>query len=176
VKERPDVLYAFQPTQSALSALLLPFRQSAKLVFGVRAAGMEVARYDTFSALAYRLEAWLSRRADLRSSPPARVRADAISAACTPGALRLSPMVSIRNHAARSAAGRAQRHAWGLSMTPCHRLRRPLRSDEGLRHFPQPPQLARAHSDARFVCVGDGPPGYRDRVRGWPNRSGSIAI
>ena len=56
VRERPDVLYAFQPTQSALSALLLPFGHSIKLVFGVRAAGMEVARYDTLSALAYRLE------------------------------------------------------------------------------------------------------------------------
>ena len=44
--ERPDVVYAFQPTQAALAALLLPRRLPTRLVFGVRAAGMEPDRYD----------------------------------------------------------------------------------------------------------------------------------
>lgn len=36
VSERPDVVYAFLPTQTVLSALLLPTRLKTCLVFGLR--------------------------------------------------------------------------------------------------------------------------------------------
>jgi len=52
--ERPDLVYAFQPTQTALAAMLLPRALPTRLVFGVRAAGMEHDRYDALSALTYR--------------------------------------------------------------------------------------------------------------------------
>jgi len=77
--EQPDVVYAFQPTQTALAALLLPRRLPTRLVFGVRAAGMEPDHYDSLSALTYRLEVWLSRRADLVIANARAGRADAIS-------------------------------------------------------------------------------------------------
>ena len=59
--QRPDVVYAFHPPQAVLAALLLPRAQKTRLVFGVRAAAMEVARYDRLSALTYALELRLSQ-------------------------------------------------------------------------------------------------------------------
>ena len=38
--ERPDLVYAFLPTQTTLAALLLPARRKTKLVFGLRAGGV----------------------------------------------------------------------------------------------------------------------------------------
>jgi glycosyltransferase involved in cell wall biosynthesis len=167
VKERPDVLYAFQPTQSALSALLLPFGQSTKLVFGVRAAGMEVARYDSLSALAYRLEVWLSRRADLIIANGHAVRADTITRGVHARRIAVVPNgIDTQTMRPDPTAGRAQRHAWGLSddafVIGCVARFDPMKDHTTF--LAAALSFARAHSDARFVCVGDGPPGYRDRI------------
>src|SRR5262249_13078575 len=59
ISERPDLVYAFLPAQTTLAALLLPSQLKAKLVFGLRAGGMQLDRYDTLSALTYRSEVWL---------------------------------------------------------------------------------------------------------------------
>src|SRR5262245_59490353 len=79
VAQGPDLVYAFLPTQTTLAALLLPPRCKAKLVFGVRAGGMQLAHYDTLSALTYRTEVWLSRRAHLVIANARAVRADAVA-------------------------------------------------------------------------------------------------
>ena len=76
--ERPDVIYAFLPTQNTLAALLAPFGTKTRLVFGVRAAGMRAEHYDLLSALIYRLEVFLSRRADLIIANAEAGRIDAI--------------------------------------------------------------------------------------------------
>src|SRR6516165_9916438 len=65
LSERPDLVYAFLPTQT-------------KLVFGLRAGGVQLDQYDALNALTYRSEAWLSRRADLAIANARAVRADAI--------------------------------------------------------------------------------------------------
>src|SRR5262245_621036 len=56
-REPADVLYAFLPTQTTLSAVLLPPRLRARLVFGVRSGTMDLTSYDWLSAFVYRLEA-----------------------------------------------------------------------------------------------------------------------
>jgi L-malate glycosyltransferase len=79
LSERPDLVYAFLPTQTTLAALLLPPRLKTKLVFGLRAGGVQLDQYDALNALTYRSEAWLSRRADLAIANARAVRADAIT-------------------------------------------------------------------------------------------------
>src|SRR5438874_3653345 len=79
LSERPDLVYAFLPTQTTLAALLLPPRLETKLVFGLRAGGVELDRYDALSALTYRSEAWLSRRANLLIANARAVRDDAVT-------------------------------------------------------------------------------------------------
>src|SRR5262249_61851653 len=72
LSERPDLVYAFLPTQTTLAALLLPPWLKTKLIFGLRAGGVQLDQYDALNALTYRSEASLSRRADL---PIANARA-----------------------------------------------------------------------------------------------------
>ena len=112
VSERPDLVYAFLPTQTTLAALLLPARLGTKLVFGLRAGGMQLDRYDALSALSYRTEAWLARRADLIVANARAVRADAakrgLPAARVSQSSRTAsiptPCAPMRRRAARCAA------------------------------------------------------------------------
>jgi glycosyltransferase involved in cell wall biosynthesis len=165
--ERPDLLYAFQPTQAALAALLLPRRQRPRLVFGVRAAGMEAHHRDRLSALTYRLEAGLSRRADLIIANAEAGRLDAIARGMPADRITL-----IRNgidaEAMRPdpAAGRAQRRAWGIAgdafVIGCVARLDPMKDHPTL--LAAAASFVRLHGDARFVCVGDGASGYRDHL------------
>jgi glycosyltransferase involved in cell wall biosynthesis len=168
LQERPDILYAFQPTQSVLAALLLPFRKSTKLVFGLRAASVEFDRYDRLSAWTYRLEVLLSRRADLIIANGHAVRADAIRRGMSDSLIAVVPN-GIDAQAMRPdpMAGRTQRRAWDISddafVIGCVARFDPMKDHATF--LAAAAEFARAHSDARFVCVGSGPPAYRDDIR-----------
>ncbi len=165
--ERPDVVYAFQPTQATLAALLLPRRLPTRLVFGLRATAMEVDRYDTLSALSYRLEVWLSRRADLVIANARTGRADAIKRGMAAERIAVVPN-GIDSETMRPdlAAGRAQRRNWGIAedtfVIGCVARLDPMKDHAN--YLRAAAGFARDHSDARFVCVGDGPPKYRDEL------------
>ena len=165
LSERPDLVYAFLPTQTTLAALLLPPpRLETKLVFGLRAGGVQLDQYDALNALTYRSEAWLSRRADLAIANARAVRADAIRRG-----LRADRIAVIMNGIDADAmrtdadAGRAMRRAWGLSdnhfVIGCVARLDPMKDHANL--LQAAARFARKNSDARFVCVGGGPAAYR---------------
>jgi glycosyltransferase involved in cell wall biosynthesis len=167
LSERPDLVYAFLPTQTTLAALLLPPWLKTKLVFGLRAGGVQLDQYDALNALTYRSEAWLSRRADLAIANARAVRADAIKrglpADCVAVIMNGIDADAMRNDA---DAGRAMRVAWGLSdkhfIIGCAARLDPMKDHANL--LQAAASFARENSDARFVCVGDGPAGYRLRL------------
>src|SRR5262249_14741376 len=76
--ECADVVYPFLTTQTTLAALMVP-RATSRVVFGVRSAAMELNNYDVLSGLMFRLEALLSRRADLVIVNAEAARADAVA-------------------------------------------------------------------------------------------------
>jgi glycosyltransferase involved in cell wall biosynthesis len=164
LSERPDLVYAFLPTQTMLAALLLPPRLKTKLVFGLRAGGVQLDQYDALNALTYRSEVWLSGRADLAIANARAVRVDAIRRG-----LPADRIAVIRNgidtDAMRTdaAAGRAMRGAWGLSgnqfVIGCAARLDPMKDHGSL--LQAAASFARENSDARFVCIGDGPAVYR---------------
>ena len=96
----------------------------------LRAAGMQAHHYDVLSALSYRLEAWLSRRADLIVSNSRSGAPTPLLAACA----RTFVVVpnGIDTEAVRPDP-RRPRHAprMGLSRQRCHRLCGPARPHEG---------------------------------------------
>jgi glycosyltransferase involved in cell wall biosynthesis len=167
LSERPDLVYAFLPTQTTLAALLLPPGLNTKLVFGLRAGGVQLDQYDALNALTYRSEAWLSRRADLAIANAHAVRADAIKRGLP--ADRIAVITNgidadaMRNDA---DAGRAMRDAWGFSdkyfVIGCAARLDPMKDHVNL--LQAAASFARENSDARFVCVGDGPGAYRLRL------------
>ena len=164
LSERPDLVYAFLPTQTTLAALLLPPWLKTKLIFGLRAGGVQLDQYDALNALTYRSEAWLSRRADLAIANARAVRADAARRG-----LPADRIAVIMNGIDADAmqidadAGRAMRGAWGLSgnhfVIGCAARLDPMKDHANL--LQAAASFARENSDARFVCVGDGTAAYR---------------
>jgi glycosyltransferase involved in cell wall biosynthesis len=175
VSERPDLIYAFLPTQTTLAALLLPARLETKLVFGLRAGGMQLDRYDALNGLTYRTEAWLSRRADLIIANARAVRADAAGRGLPAERIAVVPN-GIDTDAMRpdAAAGRALRRAWGLSddafVIGCVARLDPMKDHANF--LDAAARFARDHHDAHFVCVGDGPAAYRDGLKARANSLG----
>src|SRR5262249_54448353 len=150
--EQPDLVYAFLPTQTTLAALLLP-RSKTKLVFGLRAGGMRLDRYDRLHALTYRSEAWLARRADLIIVNAYAVRADTVVRGMPRDRVAVAPN-GIDTEAMRPdpAAGRALRRAWQISdgafVIGCAARLDPMKDHANLLQA-----AARfAEAEARFVC------------------------
>jgi glycosyltransferase involved in cell wall biosynthesis len=175
VSERPDLVYAFLPTQTTLAALLLPARLETKLVFGLRAGGMQLDRYDALNALTYRTEAWLARRADLIIANARTVRADAAGRGLPAERIAVVPN-GIDTDAMRpdAAAGHALRRAWGISddafVIGCVARLDPMKDHPNFLNAAV--SFARDHPDARFVCVGDGPAAYRGELEARANSLG----
>lgn len=167
--ERPDLVYAFLPTQTTLTALLLPRGRGTKLVFGLRAGGMQLGHYDALSALTYRSEAWLARRADLIIANARAVGAEAVSRGLPADRIAIVPN-GIDAEAMRpdKAAGRMLRMAWGIPehafIIGCVARLDPMKDHATF--LAAAANFSRDHSDAYFVCVGDGPASYREELAG----------
>lgn len=167
LSERPDLIYAFLPMQTTLAALLLPARLETKLVFGLRAGGMQLRHYDALNALTYRSEAWLSRRADLIIANARAVRADAIARGLPADRIAVVPN-GIDTDLMRpdKEAGRALRRTWAISdeafVIGCVARLDPMKDHANF--LTAAAQLARADSGVRFVCVGHGPAAYRSEL------------
>jgi glycosyltransferase involved in cell wall biosynthesis len=173
--ERPDLVYAFLPAQTTLAALLLPSHVPAKLVFGLRAGGMQLDRYDTLSALTYRSEAWLSRRADLIIANARAVRADAAMRGLPAERIAVVPNgIDTETMRPDPAARRAMRRAWGVAddafVVGCVARLDPMKDHANLINAAA--SFAKSNPDARFICVGTGGADYRAGLAATANSLG----
>jgi glycosyltransferase involved in cell wall biosynthesis len=167
--ERPDVVYAYLPAQTATAALVLPRRLSTRLVFGLRAGGMRLEHYDRLAALSYRLEACLSRRADLIIANAQSVREDAIGRGLPADRIIVIPNgIDTVAAAPDPTSGGALRRTWGLhdnAFVVGMVARLDPMKDHG-NFLSAAAQFAREDPNAHFVCVGDGAAAYRDSLTG----------
>ena len=163
VSEHPDLVYAFLPTQTTLAALLLPLGLQTKLVFGLRAGGMQLDRYGALDALTYRSEVWLAPRADLIIANARAVRTNAVSRGLPANRIAIVPNgIDTETMRPDRTAGRALRQALGI-VEPAFVIGCVARLDPMKDHvafLAAAASFARDHADARFVCVGHGPARY----------------
>ena len=168
LNEQPDLVYAFLPTQTTLAALLLPRQVKTKLVFGLRAAGVRLDRYDALSALMYRSEVWLARRADLIVANARAVRADAVGRGMPADRIVVVPN-GIDTDAMRpdATAGLAVRRMWQIPdnafVIGCVARLDAMKDHANLLNAAA--SFARNHPDAHLVCIGGGPPSYADELK-----------
>ena len=161
--------------QTTLAALLLPARLKTKLVFGLRAGGMQLRHYDVLNAITYRSEAWLSRRSDLIIANARAVRADAIARGLPADRIAVVPNgIDTDSMQPDATAGRTLRRAWGLSdeafIIGCVARLDPMKDHANFLNAAA--RFVREDLDARFVCVGDGPAAYRDELKRLANSLG----
>jgi glycosyltransferase involved in cell wall biosynthesis len=168
VSERPDLVYAFLPIQTTLAALLLPRKLGTKLVFGLRATDMQLDHYGALEALSYRSETWLGARADLIIANALAVRAAAVARGIPEERIIVVPN-GFDTEAMRpdSAAGRAQRDAWGIPsdrfVIGCIARLDPMKDHATFINAAA--QFAQRNPDAHFVCVGEGEASYREKLK-----------
>jgi glycosyltransferase involved in cell wall biosynthesis len=165
--ERADAIYSFLPTQTTLAALLLPPWSRTRLVFGVRSAAMELDKYDALSALSYRLETLLSRRADLVITNARAARADAIARGLPADRIAvIANGIDTETMRPDPAARRALRATWRIAedefvIGMVARLD-PMKDHANF--IAAAAAFLQRQPDARFVCIGDGPPAYRRQL------------
>jgi glycosyltransferase involved in cell wall biosynthesis len=61
---RPDIIHSYLVEPNLAAVFVKPFFSSTKIVWGVRAANMDLAHYDWFARMNFRLETLASRLAD----------------------------------------------------------------------------------------------------------------
>lgn len=165
---RPDVIHGYMPTSNLLSLLARRAHPAARVVWGVRASGLDWAQYDGLARRAFAASARLARRADLiiaNSHEGARWH---VEAGYPAGRLVVIPNgIDAAWFTPDAAARTRQRAAWGAGagtlliglvgrIDPMKDHATFLRAAALLRDDPR---------DMRFVCVGDGDPSLAERLR-----------
>ncbi|MBS4048022.1 MAG: glycosyltransferase [Alphaproteobacteria bacterium] len=158
-----DVVYSFLPAQNLAAVLLSLFYPQAKLVIGVRAAGLDLQRYDWLAGLSYRLEPWFARRADLVISNSAAGELWCEERGFPKGKLLTIPNgVETDKFRFDDAARRRLRENLGLAVdavlvTVVARLD-VMKGHPVFLHAAA--QLAREYTNMVFACVGNGTEEY----------------
>ncbi len=174
-REKPDVLHGWLGIPNILTVLMMPFFPRLRVVWGVGAAYMDLSRYDRFSRVAFRLECLLSRFPHLIISN-SRAGLDYHAAYGFPqGKMVVIPNgVDTERFRPDPDAGRRVRSEWAVGED--QRLIGLVGRLDPMKDHPTflraAALLARDHEDVRFVCVGDGPAGYRAQLAALGNELG----
>lgn len=167
-QDKPDIIHGYLGIPNILTVLLKPIFPGIRMVWGVRASNMDLKRYDWLSRLSYRLECMLSRFADLIIT-----NSHAGFDYAAKNGFPKSKMLVIPNGIDTDrfrpdpSAGRLLRMEWGIAddekliglvgrLDPMKDHSTFLRAAALLRN---------ERKDVRFVCVGDGASGYREKLQ-----------
>lgn len=172
---RPMAIYSFLDLPNILAAILHPATGRPRLVWSIRAAGMEMRHYDWLSRAIPRLEASLSRVADVIVANSHAGLAWAVSRGFPKARMTVveNGIDTVRFHP--DAKGRAEiRDEWEVSADQrLIGLVARLDAMKDHRNFLQAcARLATRRNDLRFVCVGGGSPAFRSELDGLAVRLG----
>lgn len=166
-RERPEILYAFLPAQTALAALLQPFVPGMQLVFALRSS-LDYRRTDWLQRLAYALEARLARRARLVIANSEAGRQAALARGIPADrVIVIVNLIDTEAFAPDEAARARQRAAWAIGPdTKLIGMAARLDPMKGHATFLAAAALLYLQRpETRFVLIGGGPAAYADTLR-----------
>lgn len=173
----PHVLYGY--LGPARVATLLVGRRGRKVVWGMRASNMEFERYGW----AARLAAWLERRfaawPDLVLANSGAGRDWLVALGCPPGKIRvIENGIDLERFRADPARRAGLRDAWRIA--PEARLVALVGRLDPMKGHPDflaaAALVAVREPGVRFVCIGDGPRAYREKLAAHARRLGLSAV
>ena len=166
-REQPAVIHGYLPVPNIVTVLLRPWARDAKIVWGVRASDMDLARYELVDRVVFAVSRVMSRLADLIVAN-SRAGAEYHIAHGYPRArMHVVPNGIDTHRFSPDPAGReAVRQEWNVAAgDPLVGVVARLDPMKGHPVFLRALATARrTHPRLRAVCVGEGPPAYRDEL------------
>ena len=161
---QPEVLHGYLPVPNMLAAVCKVFMPGMKVVFGVRSAVIDLARYDRLFRLTYSIERWFTPLADLIivNSQAGRDHYVRMGFPEHKMAVVFNGIDVRRFTPAAASSGAELRQSWGVPPdAPLVGLPGRLDAMKGHPIFLQAAAyLAPTYPAARFVCIGGGPAAY----------------
>ncbi|MDR1889018.1 MAG: glycosyltransferase [Zoogloeaceae bacterium] len=172
---RPEVVYSFLSTPNLLSALLYPFIGRPRLVWSVRAAYMDMHRYDWLARWTSALENFLSRFAHCIIANSHKGKAWAIERGFPENRIQvIENGIDVQYFSPDAEGRRRLRHEW--SVAEHERLIGMAARLDVMKDYPNflhaAALLAQRQERLRFVCVGDGTAAYRMELKALAERLG----
>jgi glycosyltransferase involved in cell wall biosynthesis len=165
---KPRIVYSFLVEPNLLAPFIRAFSHGTKVVWGVRAANMQLEHYDWFARLNFKLQVFFSRFADLIifNSQAARDYhfAQGFSKRNT---VVIHSGVDTEVFKPDRSAGMGLRAEWGIDPNAIL-IGLVARLDPIKDHatfIKAAALVAQHHQDARFVCLGGGPAKYSAELR-----------
>lgn len=166
-RSRMDIVHGYLDVPNILLALLRPLLGRVRIVWGMRASNMDLNRYDAMARFAYRVSVWLSSFADLIICNSDAGRAYHVGQGYSSDRTIVIPNGIDLHHFRPDAEARRQiRAEWGIDTA--HRLVGLIARLDVMKDHPTflhaAARVSAERDDVRFVCLGDGPPHYRDSL------------
>lgn len=162
--EQPDIVHSYLVEPNILSVLLKSVSSGTKVVWGIRASGRDLRRYERFIQLAFRLQCLLSHYADLIIANSHAGRTDHV--AC--GFLAEKTVVvpnGIDTEQFRPDRDARRRIRAELGIGENEKVVGLVARLDPMKDHPTflraAALLAGDRADVRFLCVGNGPSEYR---------------
>ncbi|NJO07179.1 MAG: glycosyltransferase, partial [Chloroflexaceae bacterium] len=164
---QPDVIHSYLQTANLMAVLLKPLFPHIRIVWGIRASFMDWSKYGRFAQVLYTIECFLSRFANLIITNSAAAQAYAIAQGFPAHKLVvITNGIDTDRFVINRAAGQPLRATWGVSNEQ-HLIGlvgslNPMKDHPTFLHAAS--LLVKHRHDVRFVCVGNGPPAYRQQL------------
>ena len=164
---RPDVIHGYLPAANVLCITLKPFLPRMRTVWGIRASVMDWAQYDWLDRLLFQLQRVLARFVDLIIVNSNAGRDYHVARGFPASKIVVIPN-GIDTHVFVPNGEERQRVRTQWGITDKEKLigfvarLDPMKDHSTFLHAAA--LLTRSHAELRFVCVGDGPPSYRDQL------------
>jgi glycosyltransferase involved in cell wall biosynthesis len=165
---RPDILHSYLVEPNLVAISLKPLFRSTKVVWGIRASNIELARYDWFARMNSRLQAFASRFADkIIFNSNAGLEYHVAQGFPAPECVVIHGGFDTERFKTDPESGAQIRRAWGVKDETIL-IGLVARLDPMKDHatfIKAAAQLSHEDCNLRFVCVGDGPKEYAASLR-----------